>query len=159
MKLTKGQIVKSKNIVTGKEIKCEIVNPKYNEASVEVKILEHFEGAYAIVNHKDIIIGNAIKGSAKIEFGKFEDDEKRFLTIDITTKSNNIENAENLLDKITELMESYENYINFSRCHAEINENTISDGFILEYEHGEMKDKKEYIKDLFKQAKKELNIR
>lgn len=159
MKLTKGQIVKCKNIVNGKEIKCEIVNPKYNDVSAEVKILEHFEGAYAIVNHKDIIIENAIKGSAKIEFGKFEDDEKRFLTIDIATKSNNIENAESLLDKITELMESYENYIKFSRCNATVGKDSISDGFILEYNHGEMKDTKEYIKDLFKQAKKELNIK
>lgn len=142
----------------GKEYKGEIISKGNDCRNLDIYKVRLEDGRVCMV-HIDNIRDEKIKGSSKIEFGKFEDDDKRFLTVDITTKSNNLENAENLLDKITELMESYENYINFSRCNAEINENTISDGFILEYEHGEMKDTKEYIRDLFKQAKKELNIR
>lgn len=143
----------------GKEYRGEIIEKSNDCRNLDIYKVRLEDGRVCMA-HIDNIRDAKIKGSAKIDFNKFEDDDnKRFLTIDITTKSNNIENAESLLDKITELMESYENYINFSRCNAEINENTISDGFILEYEHGEMKDTKEYIKDLFKQAKKELNIR
>ena len=44
-------------------------------------------------------------------------------------------------------------------ANATVGKDSISDGFILEYNHGEMKDTKEYMKDLFKQAKKELKIK
>ena len=165
MKLIKGQIVKCKNIVLGKEIKCEIIDAKYNQDHAEVKLLEQFEGSYTVVNYKDIIIENQIKGSAAISFGKYEDInmfeevEKRYISIDITTKSNIIENAEILLNNIIDKMESLDNNIKFSRCFAEMDTNSINDGFILEYEHGAAADTKDYIKDMFKQVKKELKIR
>ena len=165
MKLTKGQIVKCKNIILGKEIKCEIIDAKYSQDHAEVKLLEHFEGSYTVVNNKDIIIENQIKGSAAIAFGKYEDInmfeevDKRYISIDITTKSNTLENAEILLDRIIDKMEALDNNINFSRCFAEMDANSINDCFILEYEHGEATDTKDHIKDIFKQVKKDLKIR
>ena len=143
----------------GKEYRGEIIGKSNDCRSLDIYKVR-LEDGRVCMTHINNIRDVKIKGSAKIDFNKFEDDDnKRFLTIDITTKSNNIENAESLLDKITELMESYENYIKFSRCNATVGKDSISDGFILEYNHGEMKDTKEYIKDLFKQAKKELKIK
>ena len=107
----------------------------------------------------------APKGSARIEFSKYEkidmfdEVEKRFITVDITTKSNNLENAEKLLDLISAKMEELDNDIKFHKCHAELDNNSIADGFILEFYYGEAEDTKKYIKDLFKQIKKSLGIR
>ena len=104
---------------------------------------------------------NKIKGSASISFGKFENDynEKRYLTVDITTKSSTLKNAKILLDAIIKKLEACNKLeINFYGCPAE-EEKTITDGFVLEYEHGEMTDIKQYLKDIFKQTKKDLCIR
>ena len=104
---------------------------------------------------------NKIKGSASISFGKFENDynEKRYLTVDITTKSSTLKNSKILLNAIIKKLETCNKLeINFYGCPAEEGK-TITDGFVLEYEHGEMTDIKQYIKDIFKQAKKDLCIR
>ena len=106
-----------------------------------------------------------IKGSASIKFSKYEDVnifeevEQRYIAIDITTKSNIIENAKILLDLIIEKMQKLDEEIKFCLCPSEVGNNSISDGFVLEYYHGEATDTKNYIKDLFKQVKKDLKIR
>ena len=108
-----------------------------------------------------ILTDKKIKGSATISFGTFYNDynDKRYIAVDITAKSKTLENAKKILDIIIKKMEASEELeINFHRCPAE-EFNSINDGFILEYEHGEMKDIKQSIKDIFKQTKKDLCIR
>lgn len=165
--MLKGQTVKCENIIIGKQIECKIVNPKYNETSIEVQIVEgNFKGQYAIVNLNDVIVIETIKSSASIEFSKYEviDDyaetqECRYIDINITVKSNNTTNAEMVLDNIIENMENLDSNIKFNRCIVELSETSVLDGFILPFEYGEMTDTKKYIKDLFKQVKKGLGIR
>ena len=166
MKLIKGQKVICK--INNKEVECEVINATYEtglttDKLAEVRMLSStFAGYCAVVSYNDLVVKNEIKGSAAIEFGKYvnDDNEKRFLKVDIKVKSNNLDNAVIILDNIIDNMESQDSDICFNLCPAEYEyDNLIIDGFILEYEHGSMTDLKGYIKDMFKTIKLNLGIR
>lgn len=57
--MKKKQFVKCSNITIGKQLLCQVINPKYNDNSIEVEIIEGiFKGSYAIVNLSDVIIAD-----------------------------------------------------------------------------------------------------
>lgn len=57
--MKKNQFVKCNNITIGAQLLCKIINPNYNETSIEVEIIEgNFKGSYVIVNLVDVIVEN-----------------------------------------------------------------------------------------------------
>ena len=65
-------------------------------------------------------------------------------------------------EKLAYLQLNKDSDINFNRCPVEEEEQDkiyYTDGFLIQYEHGSMKDIKEYIADIWKEAKKEFNIK
>jgi hypothetical protein len=113
---------------------------------------------------------NVIKASGKItiekweELNTFDEVEKRYLdcTITLTNKSGSMEELEDLFNKVVDFMENADSDIKFLRCPAQLEEQNricYSDSFLIEYEHGSMKDIKEYIADTWKEAKKKFNIK
>lgn len=112
---------------------------------------------------------NIIKASGKITIEKYEDVnmweevENRYLNyyITLTTKNGSKKNLESLYDKVVNFMENKDSDIKFNRCPTEEEEQDkiyYTDGFLIPYEYGNMKDIKEYIRDIWKETKKEFNI-
>lgn len=162
--MKKFDIIKCHNIIAGQIVECEVINPNYNDHQVEAKINEGaFSGCYVVVNKADIVKEEKqnLKGSAKIEFGKFidEDNNKRYFEVWVTIdlKNDFKSDLEDVYENMVKLMED-NLIIDFFRCPDET-DNKIADGFLVDFEYGEMKDKKQEIIDVFKQVKKELNIK
>ena len=147
-------MIKAKNIITGKEINVKIINPTYNKNLVEVKIIEgKFKGKYAIVDKKDLITTTSVnnKTRAKMEISKFNNEFDRALCLTIYSEN------EKILDKIIDIFENRLN-IEFTMCLFEY-ENLIGDTCYIDFEYGEMTEIKKNIKDLWKEIKKELNLK
>ena len=121
------------------------------------------------VEKKQIVKENIIKVSGKLEtyksesFNMWDEKEDRALVFQATLKSKNatIKELETLFDSLMDYM-SEELDINIWNCpNVEEFENEIiySDGFGLDYQHGDMKSIKNDIMDTWKAAKKNFNIK
>ena len=148
-------MIKAKNIITGKEINVKIINPTYDKNLVEVKIIEgKFQGKYAIVDKKDLITTTSVnnKTRAKMEISKFNSEFDRALCLTIYSEN------EKILDKIIDIFEN-RLHIEFTMCRLEYECNMIGDTCYINFEYGEMTEIKKNIKDLWKEIKKELNLK
>ena len=148
-------MVKAKNIITGKEINVKIINPTYDKNFVEVEIIDGvFKGQYAIVNKKDLITTTSVnnKTRAKMEISKFNNEFDRALCLTIYSEN------EEILDKIIDIFENRLN-IEFTMCPFEYECNMIGDSCYFDFKYGEMTEIKKNIKDLWKEIKKELNLK
>lgn len=87
----------------------------------------------------------------KLEFAKYENENKRSLDINLYGKSEEEVTAlaEQLEKEITELEFVYETI-------EEVKPNTFNIIGVLSYEHGFMKEKKDEVKEVYKQVKKNM---
>ena len=148
-------MVKAKNIITGKKVEVKVVNSVYDKNLVEVKIIEgKFKGKYAIVDKKDLITTTSVnnKTRAKMEISKFDSEFDRALCLSIYSEN------EEILDKIIDIFENRLN-IEFTMCRFEYECNMIGDSCYIDFQYGEMTEIKKNIKDLWKEIKKELNLK
>ena len=151
-------------------VKATIEGFKTLPSGKELVIINTKNGNKFPIEKNQIVKENVIKASGKITIEKYEDvnmwgDVKnRYLNyyITLTTKNGSKKNLDSLYDKVISFMENKDSDINFNRCPVEEEEQDkiyYTDGFLIQYEHGSMKDIKEYIADIWKETKKEFNIK
>lgn len=159
--------MKAKNIIGTKLVGVKVVNWEYNEDCVEVVITEgNFEGKYAVVKKVDLVppATPQKKERASLEFRKYVDDSNEHRevverSVDVYVTTDKEEVLENILDKFERIAkEDYDFDVEFFRCDWEDGER-FSDGFTLEFEYGEMTEKKKAIKAIWKDVKRSLNLR
>lgn len=167
-----GDIVECKNIVGGQLVQCKIIDAEYNKESqlVEVELISKFAGSCAVVQLKDIVnVKETIKVTGKMEIAKFESrdqwEEVGYRTLSfypqLSTTNGTHEELEEIMCDITTYMEN-ELDIEFIRCPSQDEHKGVksyTDSFDIEYRHGDMKQLKKEVMQVWKQAKKHFGIR
>lgn len=96
---------------------------------------------------------------ARIDLSVFGDDfgdDKRALCVTIETE--NDETLEKIIDSFEEKARDTDVKVEFVRCPFE-DENMIGDAFYIDFEYGFMNDTRREIRKIWKEIKKELNLR
>ena len=169
------EILNKKAIGTIGNNKIEGVVYDYTE-DLKIIWIETKEDVYKLNSEnveiiEEVIEENKIKGSATVEFSKYENKncfdevEYRTLGIDIIVTSDTKENVELLFDIISNKLEEKSDLdINWSTCPSIYYDHIKNkwyyiEGFDIEYEHGNMTEIKKDLKKVFKQVKKEIGVK